>query len=170
MELRNVEADLARFRTRVLVFTVLLLACFFLLLCRLVYLQVWRHDDLRAQAESNRTSIVPIVPNRGLIEDRNGIVLASNYSAYTLEITPSKTLALDTTIDGLAELVDITVRDRRRFKKLLEESKSFESLPIRNRLTDARWRALRRSAFVFRAWRSRRGCFATTPMANSPAM
>jgi penicillin-binding protein 2 len=137
MELRNVEADLARFRTRVLVFTVLLLACFFLLLCRLVYLQVWRHDDLRAQAESNRTSIVPIVPNRGLIEDRNGIVLASNYSAYTLEITPSKTLALDTTIDGLAELVDITVRDRRRFKKLLEESKSFESLPIRNRLTDA---------------------------------
>jgi penicillin-binding protein 2 len=137
MELRNVEADLARFRTRVFVFTVVVLACFFLLLCRLVYLQVWRHDDLRAQAESNRTSIVPIVPNRGLIEDRNGIVLASNYSAYTLEITPSKTLALDTTIDGLAELVDITVRDRRRFKKLLDESKSFESLPIRNRLTDA---------------------------------
>ena len=137
MELRNVEADLARFRTRVFVFTVVVLSCFFLLLCRLVYLQVWRHDDLRAQAESNRTSVVPIVPNRGLIEDRNGIVLASNYSAYTLEITPSKTLALDTTIDGLAELVDITVRDRRRFKKLLEESKSFESLPIRNRLTDA---------------------------------
>lgn len=137
MELRNVQADLTRFRARVFAFTVLVLVCFFLLLCRLVYLQVWRHDDLRAQAESNRTSIVPIVPNRGLIEDRNGIVLASNYSAYTLEITPSKTLALDSTIDGLAELVDISARDRRRFKKLLEESKSFESLPIRNRLTDA---------------------------------
>ena len=137
MELRNVEADLSRFRTRVFVFTVLVLGCFFLLLCRLVYLQVWRHDDLRAQAESNRTAIVPIVPNRGLIEDRNGIVLASNYSAYTLEITPSKAGPLEPTIDALAELVEISARDRRRFKKLLGESKSFESLPIRNRLTDA---------------------------------
>ena len=137
MELRNVEADLSRFRTRIFVFTVLVLVCFFLLLCRLVYLQVWRHDDLRAQAESNRTAIVPIVPNRGLIEDRNGIVLASNYSAYTLEITPSKSGPLEPTIDALAELVDISARDRRRFKKLMDESKSFESLPIRNRLTDA---------------------------------
>ena len=137
MELRNVEADLGRFRDRIFVFTILVLVCFFLLLCRLVYLQVWRHDDLRAQAESNRTAIVPIVPNRGLIEDRNGIVLASNYSAYTLEITPSKSGLLEPTIDALAELVDISARDRRRFKKLMDESKSFESLPIRNRLTDA---------------------------------
>ncbi len=137
MELRNVEADLSRFRTRIFVFTVLVLVCFFLLLCRLVYLQVWRHDDLRAQAESNRTAIVPIVPNRGLIEDRNGIVLASNYSAYTLEITPSKAGPLESTIDALAELVEISARDRRRFKKLMDESKSFESLPIRNRLSDA---------------------------------
>lgn len=137
MELRNVEADLYRFRTRILVFTGLVLACFFLLLSRLVYLQVWRHADLRAQAESNRTTVVPIVPNRGLIVDRNGIVLASNYSAYTLEITPSKSDELEPTIDALSEVVDITARDRRRFKKLLEESKSFESLPIRNRLTDA---------------------------------
>ena len=57
---------------------------------RLVYLQVCRHDDLREQAENNRTAIVPVVPNRGLILDRNGIVLATNYSAYTLEITPSR--------------------------------------------------------------------------------
>ena len=137
MELRNVEADLSRFRTRIFVFTVLVLVCFFLLLSRLVYLQVWRHDDLRAQAESNRTAIVPIVPNRGLIEDRNGIVLASNYSAYTLEITPSKSGPLEPTIDALAELVEISARDRRRFKRLMDESKSFESLPIRNRLSDA---------------------------------
>ena len=137
MELRNVEGDLARFRTRIFVFTLLVLVCFFLLLSRLVYLQVWRHEDLRAQAESNRTAIVPIVPNRGLIEDRNGIVLASNYSAYTLEITPSKVVDLEATVEGLAEIVEINPRDRRRFKKLMDESKSFESVPIRSRLTDA---------------------------------
>ncbi len=135
-ELRNVQADLARFRTRVFVVSVLVLVCFFLLFARLVYLQIFRHDDLRAQAESNRTSIVPIVPNRGLIVDRNGIVLATNYSAYTLEITPSKSGGVEETLDELSKVVDITPRDRRRFKKLMEESKSFESLPIRTRLTD----------------------------------
>jgi len=135
-ELRNVEMDLARFRARVFVISLVVLTCFFLLAARLVYLQIWRHEDLRAQAESNRTSIVPIVPNRGLIQDRNGIVLASNYSAYTLEITPSKSGGVERTIDELAQVVDITPRDRRRFKRLMEESKSFESVPIRTRLTD----------------------------------
>jgi len=134
--LRNVEADLARFRSRVFVISLVVLACFLLLIARLVYLQVWRHDDLRAQAENNRTSIIPIVPNRGLILDRNGIVLASNYSAYTLEITPSKSGPLEAVLDDLSQVLDITPRDRRRFKKLLEESRSFESLPIRTRLSD----------------------------------
>lgn len=135
--LRNVEVDLARFRTRVFVVSVAVVVCFLLVLSRLVYLQIVRHDDLRAQAESNRTAIVPIVPNRGLIQDRNGIVLASNYSAYTLEITPAKTPNLENTIDELSQILDITSRDRRRFKKLTEETKSFGSLPIRTRLTDA---------------------------------
>ena len=80
-ELRNVEADLARFRTRIFVVSMAVVVCFSLVLARLVFLQIVRHDDLRAQAESNRTAIVPIVPNRGLIQDRSGVVLASNYSA-----------------------------------------------------------------------------------------
>jgi len=136
-ELRNVEADLSRFRTRVLAASLAVLACFLLLALRLVYLQVVRHDDLNEQAENNRTAVVPIVPNRGLILDRNGIVLATNYSAYTLEITPSRLgTDLERTIDDLSHVVDIQPRDRRRFKKLYEESKSFESLPIRTKLTD----------------------------------
>ncbi|RUP25007.1 MAG: penicillin-binding protein 2 [Curvibacter sp.] len=135
-ELRNVEADLWRFRTRVVAAGAVVLICFSLLVARLVYLQVVRHEDLAEQAENNRTAVVPIVPNRGLIVDRNGVVLATNYSAYTLEITPSKAGPLDEVIDGLATVVDIQARDRRRFKKLVEESKSFESLPIRTRLSD----------------------------------
>ena len=134
--LRNVEADLARFRSRIFVISLVVVLCFLLLVSRLLYLQIWRHDDLRAQAENNRTSIVPIVPNRGLILDRNGIVLASNYSAYTLEISPSKSGPLEEVLDQLSGVLDITARDRRRFKKLLDESRSFESLPIRTRLSD----------------------------------
>ena len=136
-ELRNVEADLQRFRARVLVISLLVLACFLVLLLRLVYLQIVRHDELEAQAEINRTTIVPLVPTRGLILDRNGIPLATNYSAYTLEITPSQVGNLEQTLNQLAELVEITPRDRRRFRKLMEETKGAESLPIRTRLSDA---------------------------------
>ena len=135
-ELRNVEAEARRFRIRVVVLGLVVLLAFGLLVARLVFLQVHRHEDLADQAESNRTAVVPIVPNRGLILDRNGVVLATNYSAYTLEITPSKVDHLEQTIDGLAEIIEIQQRDRRRFKRLMEETKGFESLPIRTRLSD----------------------------------
>lgn len=135
-ELRNVEADLAQFRTRVVVAGLAVLFAFGLLAARMVYLQVLRHEDFDAQAESNRTAVLPVVPNRGQILDRHGRVLATNFSAYTLEITPSKVEDLDSTIEALGELVDIQPRDKRRFRKLLEESRRFDSLPIRTRLTD----------------------------------
>ncbi|MBT2301693.1 penicillin-binding protein 2 [Variovorax paradoxus] len=135
-ELRNVAADLARFKRRVIVIGLVVLTAFSLLCARLLFLQVVRHDDLAEQAESNRTAVVPVVPNRGLILDRNGIVLASNYSAYTLEITPSKVGGLEETIDSLGEVVEVSQRDRRRFKRLREDSRSFDSIPIRTRLSD----------------------------------
>ena len=135
--LRNVDADISRFRHRVTAASVVVLLCFALVLLRLVWLQVWRHADLEEQAEANRTAVVPIVPNRGLILDRNGIVLASNYSAYTLEINPARIKApLDAVIDELSTVIDIQARDRKRFKKLREEFKNFESIPIRTKLSD----------------------------------
>ena len=135
--IRDIESDLRRFRSRMVVVTGAILILFGFLSIRLFYLQVVRYDELNAQAENNRTAIVPIVPNRGVIMDRNGIVLATNYSAYTLEITASKVIApLEEVIEQLSGVIDIQARDKRRFKKQLGESKSFESVPIRNRLTD----------------------------------
>jgi penicillin-binding protein 2 len=135
-ELRNVEADLAQFRTRVLLIGLAVVFAFGLVAARMVYLQVTRHEDLLAQAESNRTAVLPVVPNRGQILDRKGRVLATNYSAYTLEIIPSRVDDLDATIKALGELVEVTPRDERRFRKLVEDSHSFDSLPLRTRLTD----------------------------------
>nr|WP_295076910.1 penicillin-binding protein 2 [uncultured Roseateles sp.] len=135
--LKNVEQELSRFRLRLIAAAGFVLFCFGLLVARLIFLQVIQHDSLLDRAESNRVSVVPIVPNRGLIKDRNGIVLASNYSAYTLEITPSKVPDLESTIDQLAQVIEIQPRDRRRFKRLMDESKNFESLPIRTKLNEA---------------------------------
>jgi penicillin-binding protein 2 len=135
--IRDIESDIRRFRSRMVVVTGAILVLFALLCIRLFYLQVVRYEEFNAQAENNRTAIVPIVPNRGVIMDRNGIVLATNYSAYTLEITASKVVEpVEDVIEKLAGVIDIQARDKRRFKKQLGESKSFESVPIRNRLTD----------------------------------
>lgn len=136
VELKNHQQEIFNFRLRLFIgigFAMLLLG---ILLARFVYLQAIRHDYYQTLAEKNRISVMPIVPNRGLILDRNGIVLAHNFSGYTLEITPSKVRDLQATITDLATLVDIQPRDRKRFKKLQAESHDFESLMIRSRLSD----------------------------------
>ncbi|GIK26629.1 MAG: penicillin-binding protein [Betaproteobacteria bacterium] len=135
-EFKNPEQELERFQRRLAVAGGLVLLAFFLLFARFFWLQVIQHEHYRTRAEDNRIALVPIVPNRGLIVDRNGTVLARNYSAYTLEIMPSKVADLEAVIDELAGIVDIQPKDRKRFRKLLEESRNFESLPIRTRLSD----------------------------------
>jgi len=135
-ELRNRERELAQFHLRIGVAGVLVLIGFGLLAARFIFLQVIQHDHYASRAEDNRISIVPIPPNRGLILDRNGIVMARNYSGYTLEIFPRKVRSTERTIDEVAELVEITSRDRARFRKLLAETRNAESLPIRTRLSD----------------------------------
>ena len=135
-ELKDIERELSGFRVRLFAAAAFVLLCFGLLGARLVYLQIYKYEELSTQAENNRISVVPIVPNRGLILDRNGVVLADNYSAYTLEIAPTKVADLDATIDALAEVLPIEARDRKRFKRLLDESRSVDSLPIRTKLSD----------------------------------
>ncbi|EXI91633.1 MAG: Sporulation-specific penicillin-binding protein [Candidatus Accumulibacter sp. BA-94] len=130
------DRELARFRFRVGLAAVAVAAAFVLLASRLFHLQVVQHAYYSTRAEDNRISLVPIVPNRGVIVDRQGTVLARNYSAFTLEITPSRVDDLEATIDGLSKLIEVLPKDRKRFRRLLEESKTFESLPIRSRLSE----------------------------------
>ena len=136
-DFHNPDSDLDRFRFRLGIAALLVLLAFGVLIGRFVWLQIIQHDFYRTRAEDNRIALIPIVPNRGVITDRNGVILARNYSAFTLEITPSQTGRLDETIDALAEVIDIQPKDRKRFKRLLDEAKNFESIPIRTRLSDA---------------------------------
>ncbi len=135
-EIRNSEQELQQFQVRVGIAGIAIVVAFALLAARFLYLQVLQHDVYRAKAEDNRISVVPVTPNRGLIVDRNGVVVARNYSGYTLEIFPRRVNNLERTIDDLTEDVDITNRDRVRFRKLLQETRNAENLPLRNRLSD----------------------------------
>jgi len=134
--LRNPEREVFYFRTRLLVASTVVVGGFLLLLLRFTWLQVIRHADFYAQAEQNRIALVPVTANRGLIKDRNGAIIAKNYSAYTLEIAMDQVRNVETTIDELSRVIPIEPRDRRRFYKLIEDYKRLDSVPIRTRLTD----------------------------------
>ncbi|CAG0981257.1 penicillin-binding protein 2 [Methylophilaceae bacterium] len=136
-ELKNYQQENYFFRIRLAIAAIFVLTCFGLLASRLFYLQMTKYDHFHTLAESNRISLVPIVPNRGLILDKHGVVLAHNFFVYTLEITPAKVKNVEETIDQLSELVEVSALDRKRFKKILSESQEFESAPLRTHLNEA---------------------------------
>jgi penicillin-binding protein 2 len=133
---RNPQQEVDLFRARALAAALFVLVAFGVLIARLVWLQVVKHEELRQRADAQRTALVPVTANRGLIRDRNGIIIAENFSAYTLEINPRRVADVAAVIDELAAVVDIQPRDRRRFRKLHDEMKGAESIPIRTRLSD----------------------------------
>ncbi len=136
VEVRDSEQELARLRWRLVFAIGFVIVLFGVLVARFVWLQVYRHDEFHAQAEDNRIAVVPVPPARGLIYDRNGVLLAENVSAYTLELAPRQIANLEKTIDELAQLIEIGPRERRRFKRLYEDTKNSEWLPLKTRLTD----------------------------------
>jgi penicillin-binding protein 2 len=148
-DFKDASQELHRFQGRLLVAGIVIVVCFGLLLARFAWLQVVQHQYYQTKAEDNRISVVPVVPNRGLIMDRNGVVLARNYSAYTLEINPQRVASVEATITSLAEVLDIQPKDRQRFRKLRQELKGAESIPIKTRLTDEEVARFAANAFRF---------------------
>lgn len=135
-ELKNPQLEHRYFRVRLGVAVALILICFGALISRFVFLQTIKYDYFQTLAESNRISLVPIVPNRGLILDRNGEILAHNFFVYTLEITPSKVDNVDQVIAEISKIVEVSSSDRKRFNKLRAQSHNFESVPIRTHLNE----------------------------------
>lgn len=135
-EIRDFRHEIHALHLRLVIAGALIFVCFLLLLIRFIDLQVVRHEYFMTRAEENRISLIPLTPTRGQILDRNGIVLAHNYSAYTLEIMPHLVSNLKQTIDDLSKVIRINESDRRQFRKNYKELKSLGRVPIRYRLTE----------------------------------
>ncbi len=106
------------------------------LFARLLYLQVVAHEHFTTLSEDNRVKLQPIPPNRGLIFDRNGIVLAENLPSYRLEITPEQVEDMDATLSALKEIIEIREVDLSRFEKLRKRKPGFEAVPLLFHLND----------------------------------
>ena len=169
VEVRDTGKDLRQLRLRLAVAMVFVITCFGMLVARFVYLQVYRYADFHAQAEENRIALVPAPPSRGLIFDRNGVLLAENVSAYTLELLPKRVAGLEPTIEALSRIVEITPRDRRRFRRLLEDSRSADSVPLKVRLSDEEVARLAVQRFRFPGVEIRARLFRNYPLGETAA-
>ena len=165
-EVKNHALEQHQYSLRLAVATGFVLLCFLTLLGRFMYLQILKYDYFQTLAENNRVSLVPIVPNRGLILDRNGVTLAHNFFVYTLEITPSKAGDVEETIKKISQLIEVSAEDKKRFKKLRQESHSFESVPIRTHLNEVEAAKFAANRYQFPGVEIRSRLFRHYPLGN----
>ena len=157
------------FRHRVLIAVLMVCIGFLMLFMRLYYLQVVRYHYYHSRAEGNRIALLPVVPGRGTIIDRNGEILARNYSAYTLELNPSQVKNVDETIEALGRIVPISGRDIRNFRDQAAETRYFDSVPVRTHLNDNEAAALAARRFRFPGVEVQARFFRDYPFAESTA-
>ncbi|VAW62491.1 Peptidoglycan D,D-transpeptidase MrdA [hydrothermal vent metagenome] len=124
------------FKRRALVAALISVLLLLVLLSRLVYLQFFEFSHFASLSENNRVRLVPVVPNRGLIYDRNGVVLAENRPSYQLELIPEQIKNMQQTLLELGEIVRLDEATLKRFRKLLKRSRKFEAVPLRTKLSD----------------------------------
>jgi penicillin-binding protein 2 len=125
-----------QFQQRLLITVIITIVLILVLIARLFFLQVINHTHYTTLSEENRLNILPIAPIRGLIYDRNGVLLAQNLPSFTLQIVPEHTKNLAKTLAELRKIIAISDDEVVQFKKLLKKKRRFEGIPLRYRLND----------------------------------
>ncbi|MBC6904450.1 penicillin-binding protein 2 [Saccharophagus sp. K07] len=147
MPFRDIDNDLHRLKdiktearligSRISVAFVGVLLLFGILIFRFYHLQIVNYEAYVTRAESNRIQVQPVPPNRGLIFDRNGVLLAENRPSYTLSIVKERTPDLEKTLVAVATLIDVGEDDLANFRKALSQRRRpYESVPLRYHLTE----------------------------------
>ncbi len=128
------------FEHRAWVGFILIVLCILALLVRYVWLQIFAFDSFSTRSENNRVAVRPVVPNRGIIYDRRGRVIAENRPAYRLEIIPEKVPGklpgLEALLDELSGLIVLDENDRNAFHKSRGNYRVFDSVPLKFNLSE----------------------------------
>ncbi len=134
--LKDVRREQRIFTNRALAAAGLVIASLAVVVVRLTWLQVLHHDEFITESRENRLKLLPIAPTRGLIRDRNGVILAHNLPSFSLEIVPERVPDLDDTLARLARILPIGKEDLARFQRQRKHKRRFDSIPIRTRLSE----------------------------------
>lgn len=134
---RDIKKEQQIFRSRAIIFGVVAFLLFCALAWRMTYLQISLHEKYFDLSENNRLQLRPVAPNRGLIYDRNGVLLAENVPTYSLTLTPERTLEIDKTLDFINELIGLTEHTRGQIEQRLStRRRPFETITLRHQLDE----------------------------------
>ncbi|OOG24761.1 penicillin-binding protein 2 [Thioalkalivibrio denitrificans] len=134
--IKNHQQEQRLFFVRVIIILVMLVLLFGLLVSRLVYLQVVSYSHFTTLSQNNRVRIEAVPPPRGLIYDRNGVVLAENRPSYQLEVTLEQVPDLEATLEEVSELVSLEEADIARFRRELRRKRPFQAVPLKLNISD----------------------------------
>ncbi len=138
--IKNERDERRLFKSRAWIGLLIISLCMLALLGRYVWLQVYSYENFSTRSESNRVSVRPIAPNRGVIYDRRGRVIAENRPAYRLEIIPEKvagkTPGIEVLLDELSEIIVLSEDDRQSFHKARGNYRVFDSIPVKFNLNE----------------------------------
>jgi penicillin-binding protein 2 len=134
--IKEVRGEVALFRRRAMAGFALILLGLAAVCARYVYLQVLHHDEFVARSDQNRVKPRAIPPARGLIYDRNGVLLADNVPAFRLEVIPEQVTDMDGMLGKLGTVVPLSDEDIATFKKQVKQGRRFEGIPLKLKLTE----------------------------------
>ncbi|MGM7318640.1 penicillin-binding protein 2 [Idiomarina sp. ST10R2A5] len=134
--IRDHDTEAAVFGRRVLVAMVIVVAAFVALASNMYHLQVSEHNELQTRSNDNRIKLLPLAPNRGLIYDRNGVLLAENTPIYSLDVTPEEIDDLDSTLSQLQKLLSFPDTTIARFYRNLKNQRRFNNVPLLDDLNE----------------------------------
>ena len=136
LTLRNSLKELALFRFRLFIGLLMVLIMAAGLIARLVYLQIDQHRYYATLSDKNQIDLVPIPPQRGLIYDRHGVLLAKDIPTYTLAVIPNGVKHLQRIIDRLSKIITLTPEQIKQFYRILYQYRPFQPVPLKLKLTD----------------------------------
>lgn len=134
--IRDHEAESAIFARRAMVAIVIVVALFVLLASNMFHLQVSEHNELQTRSNDNRIKLVPLAPNRGLIYDRNGVLLAENKPIYSIDVTPEEVSNLNATLQQLQNLLGFSDDVLQDFEKNLKSQRRFNNVPLMDNVSE----------------------------------
>lgn len=135
MQIKDHLIESQSFLTRSIVAALLVVIVLGVLIARMMQLQVVQHNHFTTLSKDNRVKLVPQPPTRGLIYDRNGVLLAQNRPAYSLEMVPEQVDDITLTLEQLGQVIPISEDDMKRFRRLKKRKRRFDSVPIRTNLS-----------------------------------
>jgi penicillin-binding protein 2 len=136
LTIKNYTEEKRLFQRRLIIAAIFILLLISLLIARLIYLQICQHDLYLTMSKKNHLELRPIDPNRGLIYDRNGVLLAENVPVFSLDIIPGHVKDLNQTLADLQKIVALSPNDLEQFYKSLRRHRLFEPIPVKLKLTE----------------------------------